>query len=328
MSFRFRRSISLIPGVRLNLGKSGASISVGPRGARVTIGKRGVRATAGIPGTGFSVSEQAALGGSLADDVAEAGETGPLSPEFEEILRDRPELWQFKLLQMALRALLEDAEGRWEAATKYGVDDVQFLQWLEPQVKKLSDLIDPFGKLLSDDLQAACAVSVEQNDPRPLLGVIEKFSELMQSIIGWEEEVRLLANDPRFRQVGESMSGMSRPYLDALIDLRNQLDTQIPQAIQTGKLHVSVTAGHLPKLGEFSAALAQFTKDVELRSKEGERVGPEAPDRMIIARENRQLGTFSKSTVRENLAAGIFLSTDWYWLEQMNQWESLGSLDV
>jgi hypothetical protein len=84
--------------------------------------------------------------------------------------------------------------------------------------------------LLSDDLQAACGACDETGDPQPLLGVIEKFSELMESIIGWEEEVRLLANDPRFHQVGESMSGMSQPYLDALIDLQNQLDTQIPQA--------------------------------------------------------------------------------------------------
>jgi hypothetical protein len=99
--------------------------------------------------------------------------------------------------------------------------DVQFLQWLEPQVNKLSELVEPFGKLLSDDLQAACGACGESGDPQALLGVIEKFSEVMESIIGWEEEVRLLANDPRFRQVGESMSGMSRPYLDALIDLQN-----------------------------------------------------------------------------------------------------------
>jgi hypothetical protein len=322
MSFRFRRSISLIPGVKLNLGKTGASLSLGPHGAKVTIG--GVRATGGIPGTGFSVSKHVGFGGSS----SEASDIGALSPELEEIVRDRPELWQFKLLQTALRSLLEDAEVRWEAATKYGVNDVQFLQWLEPQVNKLSELLEPFGKLLSDDLQSAFGACDETGDPQPLLGVIEKFSELMESIIGWEEEVRLLANDPRFHQVGESMSGMSRPYLDVLIDLRNQLDTQIPQAKQTGKIGISVTAEDLPKLDEFSAALAQFTKDVELRSKDGNSAIPRAPDRMIIARENKQLGTFSKTTVFENLAAGLFLPTDWYWSEQADEWQSLSSLSV
>jgi hypothetical protein len=55
MGFRFRKSISICPGVRLNLGKSGvSSLSVGPRGASVSIGKRGTHANLGLPGTGVS----------------------------------------------------------------------------------------------------------------------------------------------------------------------------------------------------------------------------------------------------------------------------------
>ena len=54
MGFRFRRSIRIMPGVRLNLGKRGVSTSIGVRGAQVTIGKTGVRQTVGIPGTGLS----------------------------------------------------------------------------------------------------------------------------------------------------------------------------------------------------------------------------------------------------------------------------------
>ena len=54
MGFRFRRSIRIMPGVRLNVGKRGVSTSIGVRGAHVTIGKTGVRRTVGIPGTGLS----------------------------------------------------------------------------------------------------------------------------------------------------------------------------------------------------------------------------------------------------------------------------------
>ena len=38
MPFRFRRSVRLAPGIRLNVGKSGVSISVDVRGAHVTVG--------------------------------------------------------------------------------------------------------------------------------------------------------------------------------------------------------------------------------------------------------------------------------------------------
>jgi hypothetical protein len=61
MGFRFRRSLKILPGVRLNLSNSGVSTTLGPRGATVSLGKRGPRANVGMPGTGISYS--AALGG-------------------------------------------------------------------------------------------------------------------------------------------------------------------------------------------------------------------------------------------------------------------------
>lgn len=57
MGFRFRKSIKLAPGVRLNISKKGlSSVSIGRSGARVNIGKKGTRSTIGIPKTGLSYS--------------------------------------------------------------------------------------------------------------------------------------------------------------------------------------------------------------------------------------------------------------------------------
>lgn len=54
MSLRFRRSIRLARGFRINLGKRGASLSLGVRGAHVTYGRTGTRETVGLPGSGIS----------------------------------------------------------------------------------------------------------------------------------------------------------------------------------------------------------------------------------------------------------------------------------
>ena len=51
---RFQKRLRILPGVRVNLSKSGASTSIGPRGADVNIGRDGVTTNAGIPGTGLS----------------------------------------------------------------------------------------------------------------------------------------------------------------------------------------------------------------------------------------------------------------------------------
>lgn len=54
MAFRFRRTISIFPGVRVNLGKRGVSVSAGVRGANVTLGRTGLYGNVGIPGSGVS----------------------------------------------------------------------------------------------------------------------------------------------------------------------------------------------------------------------------------------------------------------------------------
>jgi hypothetical protein len=62
MGFRFRRSVRLIPGIRLNFSTRGASISLGAPGATLNFSGRGARATFGVPGTGFSWSQSLTSG--------------------------------------------------------------------------------------------------------------------------------------------------------------------------------------------------------------------------------------------------------------------------
>ena len=59
MSLRFFRRVRIVPGLRVNLSKSGASVSVGRRGAWYTVGPRGRRVTVGLPSTGLFWTQQA-----------------------------------------------------------------------------------------------------------------------------------------------------------------------------------------------------------------------------------------------------------------------------
>ena len=47
--FRLWRRIKILPGVRLNLSKSGVSVSLGVRGANFTVRPKGTRATVTCP---------------------------------------------------------------------------------------------------------------------------------------------------------------------------------------------------------------------------------------------------------------------------------------
>jgi tetratricopeptide (TPR) repeat protein len=57
MAFRYRKSIKIMPGVKLNLSKTGVSTSIGRRGATVNLGRGRVKSTIGVPGTGMSYSK-------------------------------------------------------------------------------------------------------------------------------------------------------------------------------------------------------------------------------------------------------------------------------
>lgn len=56
MAIRFRKSIRIMPGVRVNLSKSGFSTSIGRAPFTINVSRKGVRQTTSLPGTGLSFS--------------------------------------------------------------------------------------------------------------------------------------------------------------------------------------------------------------------------------------------------------------------------------
>lgn len=53
--FRFRKSVKIAPGVKLNFNKNSTSVTFGGKGAHYTVNSKGTRtASLGIPGTGIS----------------------------------------------------------------------------------------------------------------------------------------------------------------------------------------------------------------------------------------------------------------------------------
>jgi hypothetical protein len=57
MGWRYHRRLSILPGLRINLSRSGASMSIGHRGAWYTVGYGQRRVTVGLPGTGLSYTK-------------------------------------------------------------------------------------------------------------------------------------------------------------------------------------------------------------------------------------------------------------------------------
>ena len=78
MGFRFRKSVKIAPGVRLNIGKKSVGISAGVKGARVSVNSKGrVTKTVGLPGTGLSYTKTGKIGGGAASSTDKHDQTAP-----------------------------------------------------------------------------------------------------------------------------------------------------------------------------------------------------------------------------------------------------------
>ena len=76
MAFRFQKRIKILPGVRLNISKTGAIWTVGRRGASVTTRDGKLTGNLGVPGTGMSYRKRLDLP-ATADRASESPAANP-----------------------------------------------------------------------------------------------------------------------------------------------------------------------------------------------------------------------------------------------------------
>lgn len=80
MSIRFRKSINLGGGLKLNIGKGSVGVSAGVRGARVSVNSKGRKTTSvGIPGSGLSYVKTETIGAAKKQNKCET-QNSPASP--------------------------------------------------------------------------------------------------------------------------------------------------------------------------------------------------------------------------------------------------------
>jgi tetratricopeptide (TPR) repeat protein len=119
-SFRFRRSIKLGPGVRLNLGKTGIGISAGVRGARRTFHSSGRQTySVGLPGSGLSYMHTKSRGSATEPEPSATptltAKPGWFAPKHEKEF--------YKGLQAYSKGDTEEARKRFESASAKDASD-------------------------------------------------------------------------------------------------------------------------------------------------------------------------------------------------------------
>jgi hypothetical protein len=156
MGFRFRRSIRIAPGLRVNLGKRGVSLSAGVRGASVTVGQRGTYSNVGIPGTGLSYRQRIG-GGSEQRRTVKAQKR--LEREYQRLEKERMRQEALSKIKLSLdkktgALQIENAFGeplsRQDLKLVWDQKRNTILEWMEQQVEEINGDIELLTNIHED----------------------------------------------------------------------------------------------------------------------------------------------------------------------------------
>lgn len=186
MGLRFRKTVSLGKGVRLNFSKGGVSTSLGVPGASINIGNKGTYANVGIPGTGLSYrkkiggaskscqpsSRSSAQSSAMQDiasytgdsrfsfqvDVADNGDVLFFDGDGNEItdkqlislLKKHP---QYKSNRNAIEAESMERSREYAAALQNDTDAFLNIYQLAPELKSARDFQDEYASLRPKQFQ-------------------------------------------------------------------------------------------------------------------------------------------------------------------------------
>jgi hypothetical protein len=104
MRLRFRKTFSIMPGLKLNIGKKSASVSMGVKGLGFTAGTAGQTISASLPGSGLSMRHKI-KSATRAPSATTAPEQMPVAAK-QTASHRRRRRWLFLMVVYAVAGLI------------------------------------------------------------------------------------------------------------------------------------------------------------------------------------------------------------------------------
>ncbi|HDR05954.1 MAG TPA: DUF4236 domain-containing protein [Candidatus Marinimicrobia bacterium] len=304
MGFRFWRRVQIIPGVTLNLSKSGPSLSFGPRGAKFTIGSSGKRVTAGIPGTGLFYTQKLSKSSGQRHRAALNQPKKNLNPGFfQRLAMSREEEAFVDALQELNEGRRSLALEKFSGAAESIADAAWFAGFLSLETGDYVQASGFMEKALNDSQNLGAYLKKYALDPVFSLPITEEISvevhaDKAGAVLGLVEAAQLLGQHEKAIALLEKLLVfvpddlvLKLSLAELLIENKNdresltrllQLIGDIPNdtAVHTGLFYYKGVALH--RLGLMTAAQAILTQG--LRRKSGR-----SPELMLAIRYERAL---------------------------------------
>ena len=270
MGFRFRKGLSLLPGVRLNFSKSGASLSLGGRGMSVNLSPSGVRTTVGVPGSGMSYRSPtykwSKLAGAGTPSPAQAypkpatvklerlrtlrpdpRRYSQTNEECRRLTAEKPAHWEWYLVLRLLSERLAVLKEDWENATwgketpRYPQGARDAVRWLQKQASDLEQIAGRLSATFKEDriLEAFGPPGVA-GDPDKIVDWADSVCGDLAACVDLEREIQTLRWYPQGGELLAAMTGWSLCVVRPFYEMLPKLEQQLAVVDQTNRLELMV----------------------------------------------------------------------------------------
>ena len=272
MGFRFRKGLSLLPGVRLNFSKSGASLSLGGRGMSVNLSPSGVRTTVGVPGSGMSYrsptykwSKLAGGGGGAVSSpqlrqrppgvkwerskaiVPDLRRYSQIDDECRRLMTEQPFNWEWllahRLMSLRFAFIREDWENvTWARETPRRPKGArEALKWAQKQLAQLQSIVGRVSHIGEEKVTTeAFGPPGVKGDPDKIVAWVDSICGNLAACVDWEREVQTLRWYPQGGELLAAMTGWSLSVVRPFFEMLASLDKQLPLVEQTKRLELCV----------------------------------------------------------------------------------------
>ena len=194
----------------------------------------------------------------------------PLNDEAKRLETDRPEFWEYKLTVELLRIWASPVIRKWSDLKQRGtakprqtVREDEILGWCQNKLGRVSSFAEALSRLVNRELPASWGPQGKPGNADSINAVCRQIAELAESILSWEESVRVAAVPPAFEEVRALLSGSAGLVLDQIEKVYEDLRRVFEQEHPSGTYSIALTL-ELPKGWDerFHSALQRATRSL------------------------------------------------------------------
>jgi hypothetical protein len=164
-----------------------------------------------------------------------------------QIVIDKPDAWEYRLIAELLRSKLDPLASRWRALkeSRYAkpitiIPSGDALDWFHARLTEVTNLLDALKGIITHELQMAWGAPGEPGSPKAILSTCDLFQEACQQLLAWEERIRFAHVPQNYREMARLFAGIGGRIFEQVGAIPGEMANLFAGEMPTGKHHINI----------------------------------------------------------------------------------------